>query len=67
MKSLKIWWYKRKARAAYIQYVELCEEAPCGEMMLKQYSASAIRSANDFNECMEKLKELGEKVPSKRL
>ena len=67
MKNLKIWWYKRKARAAYIEYAELREEAPCGEMMLRQYSASAIRSANTFNECMQKLKDLGEKVPSKRL
>lgn len=67
LKNLKIWWYKRKAKAAYIHYIELCEESSCGEMVLRAYSRTAIQYVNDFNSSMDKLKSLGEKVPSKRL
>lgn len=66
-KKFKIWWYKNKARSAYIEYVDLCQDAPCGVMMVRAYHKRASKCADQFNRCMDRLQELGEKAPTTRL
>jgi hypothetical protein len=67
LKNLKVWWYKRKARAAYIAYHELCNEYDCGSILTRNLSVKSVYYANAFNASMRKLKELGEKVPDVKL
>lgn len=59
IKNLKIWWYKRKARAAYNKYMGLRARASGSSLR----SRAEIRHANEYNKCIDKLNKLGEKVP----
>ena len=67
IKKLKIWWLKRKARAAYIGYKSVCSEYDCSSILTRSYSKRAINYANSFNSAMRNLKSLGEKVPDIKL
>lgn len=67
LKNLKIWWYKRQARVAYIGYTSVCDEYDCSSILTRSYSKRAINYANKFNSNMRALKALGEKVPDIKL
>lgn len=67
LKKLKIWWYKRKARAAYIAYRDMTTDYSRSQFLIAGDSAKARKHAQTFNECVRKLRSLGEKVPECKL
>ncbi|EMM6198932.1 hypothetical protein RZ589_000095 [Pseudomonas aeruginosa] len=71
LRSLKVWWYLRKARQAYIHWIRANDDLDCGSHM-----AAVIRpmvqqhienQARLFDFYMDKLRALGEQVPAARL
>ncbi|MFU5825042.1 hypothetical protein ACM7TJ_29880 [Pseudomonas aeruginosa] len=71
LRSLKVWWYLRKARQAYIHWIRANHDLDCGSHM-----AAVIRpmvqqhienNAQLFDFYMDKLRDLGEQVPAARL
>ncbi|WP_181260494.1 hypothetical protein [Pseudomonas aeruginosa] len=71
LRSLKVWWYLRKARQAYVRWIRANDDLDCGSHM-----AAVIRpmvqqhienQAQLFDIYMNKLRDLGEQVPSGRL
>lgn len=66
-RSLKVWWFKRKARKAYICFKNACDRLDCGNEIATYVSRDVRESRAAFNYCMDKLAALGEPVPEKRL
>jgi len=65
--KLKAWWYKRKARAAYVAYKNITAGYSRSQFLMVGDSVKANEYAQKFNEAMRKLKSLGEKVPDAKL
>lgn len=67
LKKLKILWYKRQARLAYISYRDMTTDYCRSQFLIAGDSAKAREHAQTFNEFMRKLRSLGEKVPEVKL
>ncbi|MFJ2456387.1 hypothetical protein ACIOWK_32585 [Pseudomonas protegens] len=67
MSNLRIWWLKRKARAAYIRYLAAIDRLGCGNEIATHVSRDVRESRSTFNLCMDRLAEMGEPIPGKRL
>ena len=67
MSSLRIWWLKRKARAAYRRYMAAVGRLGCGNEIATHVSRDVRESRATFNLCMDQLAALGEPVPENRL
>jgi len=67
VKEIKIAWYKRRAKKAYLEYTRICDEYTCGSILTRNISGPAVKQANNFNSAMRNLKMLGEKVPDVKL
>jgi hypothetical protein len=65
MKTIKIWWLKRKAKQHYLNAC-ICPY-DCGLMMYWELNSEALKSKHEFNRIMDKLALLGESVPKHRL
>lgn len=70
-KRLFIWYWKRRARSAYISYCGLNSDLDCGYAMQETVRpGSAARRellAVEFDMCVAHLARLGESVPETRL
>lgn len=68
---LKIWWFKRKARACYIKWRNVNADLDCGDHMSAIIRPLAMQHAENqalfFDIYVDKLRALGVKVPDKRL
>lgn len=67
VRSLRIWWLKRKARKAYTRFSNARDRLGCGNEIASFVSRDIRESRATFNSCMDKLAALGEPVPRKRL
>ena len=71
IRSLKVWWLKRKARAAYLRWQAVNADLDCGRHMAAMVRPLAQQHAENqamlFDVYMDQLRALGEDVPSGRL
>jgi hypothetical protein len=67
MKTLKIWWLKRKAKKYYIQYLRIASGLGCGVTVASYVSVSFNQAKNNFNRVMDKLTQLDPATPKARL
>lgn len=68
IRTLKVWWIKRKARAAYLRWCDSGSGLDCGAYMTLMLRGQTARSAaREFDTLMDQLRDLGEPVPDKRL
>ena len=62
-KVVRIPHLKRRARRAYLRYMQMFDSAGCGHTLLQEMSTTAYRSALVFNETMKELKEIDSTCP----
>ncbi len=71
IRSLKVWWIKRKARKAYLSWRDAHADLDCGRHMAAMIRPLAEQHAENqallFDIYTDKLRALGEQVPNKRL
>ncbi len=67
VKSIKIWWLKRRAKYHYIRATTLPKYVNCGLTFYHYMRPDIAASKYKFNDLMDKLKGLGEPVPETRL
>lgn len=65
MNHLRIWWLKKLAKRHYIKAC-ICPY-DCGLSLYHEINSDAAHSKKEFNRIMDKLKLMGESVPSVRL
>ena len=67
VRSLKVWWLKRKARKAYMRFSNARDRLGCGNEIATFVSRDVRESRSTFNSCMDKLAALGETSADGRL
>jgi hypothetical protein len=65
--ALRIWWFKRKARRAYLAWHDVMGEMSCGIALGSFISGRAQRYARDFNDAMDRLAAIDPKTPVFRI
>lgn len=68
IRLLHVWYYKRKAKKAYLKWLDANSDLNCGAHMAEMLRPGSLeRPAMAFDHAMDKLRKLGEPVPSHRL
>lgn len=68
IRSLQVWWFKRKARECYLRWLEKDSDLNCGRHLAAYIRGQgADNAAVEFDYWIEKLRQLGEQVPTNKL
>lgn len=60
------WWYRKKAKWAYLTMQDIRDDYSCGMHMLFEISPYARRTAIKFNKAMDELAKLDKHAPKYR-
>jgi hypothetical protein len=65
--ALRVWWFKRKARRAYLAWQSTMDGMTCGVALGTFISAAARKHALAFDAAMERLAQIDPQTPTIRL
>jgi hypothetical protein len=67
-RTLKVWWFKRKAKQCYLRWRDFGSDLDCGTHMAQMLRGQCSdNAAVEFDYWIEKLRLLGEPVPTTKL